>query len=194
MTKQVLFIQGAGQGAHEEDKELADELQELLGPEYEVRCPEMPDEKNAPYEQWKRAIEQELAKMKGPVILIGHSVGGSVLIKCMSEVKTDDRIVGLALLATPFWGGDGWLYEGYEKLELAKGFAAKLPKSARLFLYQSTDDEIVPFAHLALYAQVLPGATVRELSKGGHQLNGVLPVVAKDIRTIAHEARNQRGS
>lgn len=184
MVKRALFIHGAGNGAHEEDKEIADELQRLLGPEFEVRYPKMPDEENAPYQQWKGVIARELAGTHAELILIGHSVGGSVLLKCMSELETDKRILGMFLLAVPFWGGDGWLYEGYEELELAKGFAARLPKSARLFLYQSRDDEIVPFAHLALYSRVLPGATARELSEGGHQLNGVLPVVVEDIQAL----------
>jgi hypothetical protein len=68
----LLFIQGAGQGAYEEDKKLAASLREALGPEYEVHYPAMPDEDNAPYEQWKQQIEKELAAMQGSIILIGN--------------------------------------------------------------------------------------------------------------------------
>jgi hypothetical protein len=48
MAKQVLFIQGAGEGAYDADKKLAESLQQALGSDYEVRCPLMPDEDNAP--------------------------------------------------------------------------------------------------------------------------------------------------
>src|SRR5688572_22692774 len=82
MKKQVLFIQGAGEGAYEEDQKLVESLQHVLGPEYTVHYPAMPDEDNAPYEQWKRQIEKELAEMRGPIILVGHSVGASVVVKC----------------------------------------------------------------------------------------------------------------
>jgi uncharacterized protein len=184
MTKHVLFIQGAGQGAYEEDKKLAASLRKALGPEYEVHYPAMPDEDNAPYEQWKQQIEKELAAMQGSIILIGHSVGASIIMKWMSEIELKKSIAGLFLIAAPFWGGDGWQYEGYEELALPKGIAAKFPKGVSTFLYHCRDDETVPFDHLALYAQVLPQATVRELDEGGHQLNNDLSEVAKDVKTL----------
>jgi uncharacterized protein len=184
MIKHILFIQGAGQGAYEDDKKLATSLRQALGPEYEVLYPEMPDEDNAPYEEWKQQIEKELAARQGTIILIGHSVGASVLIKCLSEIELNKPIVGVFLIATPFWGGDGWRYEGYEELELPNGFAAGLPKDMSIFLYHCHDDEIVPFGHLGLYAQVLPQAMVRELDAGGHQLNNDLSAIAKDIKTL----------
>ncbi|HEY7094132.1 MAG TPA: alpha/beta hydrolase [Ktedonobacterales bacterium] len=184
MVKQVLFIQGAGAGAYDADKQLADSLQQALGSDYDVRFPLMPDEDNAPYDEWKQQIETELAAMSGPVLLVGHSVGGSILAKCLTEIAVDTPITGIFLLSTPFWGGDGWRYEGYQKLELPKDFAAKLPQDTRVFLYHSHDDEIAPFSHLTLYAKILPKATVREIESGGHQLNNDLTMVAKDIISV----------
>ena len=184
MTKHVLLIHGAGTGAYEEDKKLAASLTKALDTAYEVHYPAMVDEENAPYEQWTQQIEQELAAMQGPVILVGHSVGTSVLIKWLSETDVKSPIAGIFLTATPFWGGDGWRYEGYEALALPEEPAAKLPAGVSIFLYHCRDDETVPFDHLALYAQVLPQATVREIDKGGHQFNNDLSDVAKDIKTL----------
>jgi uncharacterized protein len=184
MSKPVLFLQGAGEGAHEEDKKLATSLRKALGMDYQVHYPTMLDEDNAAYEQWKQQIEKELAAILGPIILVGHSVGASIIIKFMSETKVKKPIAGIFLIATPFWGGDGWRYEGYEKLALPKELATKLPKGVPIFLYHCRDDETVPFDHLALYAQVLPQATVRELDAGGHQLNNDLSEVARDIKTL----------
>jgi predicted alpha/beta hydrolase family esterase len=184
VTKHVLFIQGAGEGAYEEDKELAASLRHSLGPEYEVHYPAMPNEDDTPYEQWKQQIEKELTAMPEPITLVGHSVGASILIKCVSELKLEKRIAGIFLIANPFWGGNGWRYEGYEELALPNGFAAKLPKDVSIVLYHCRDDEAVPFNHLALYADVLPQAHVRELDKGGHQLNNDFSVVAKDIKSL----------
>jgi uncharacterized protein len=184
MTKHVLFIQGAGAGAYEEDKQLATSLREALGSHYEVHYPAMVDEDNAPYEQWKQQIEKELAAMQEPIVLVGHSVGASVIMKCMSEINVKKAIAGIFLIAAPFWGGEGWRYEGYEELALSKGLVAKLPKSMPLFLYHCRDDEVVPFDHLALYAQILPQAAVRELDTGGHQLNNDLSEVARDMKTL----------
>ena len=184
MAKQVLFIQGAGVGAYHEDKKLAGSLQQALGADYDVQYPAMPDEDNAPYEQWKQQIETELAAMSGPVLLVGHSVGASILAKCLTEIAVNTPVAGIFLASTPFWGGDGWQYEGYQQLELPKDLAAKLPQDTPIFLYHSQDDDIVPFSHLALYAIILPKATVREIASGGHQFNDDLTMIAKDIMAL----------
>lgn len=184
MTKQVLFIQGAGEGAYREDKKLADSLRQALGSAYDVHYPVMSDEGDAPYESWKQQVETELATLSGPVILVGHSVGASILAKCLTEIEVDKAVAGIFLISTPFWGGDGWQYEGYQKLELPKDVAARLPQDAQVFLYHSHDDETVPFNHLALYTHMLPKATVREVDGGGHQLNNDLTMVAKDIASF----------
>ena len=184
MPTHVLFIQGAGKGAYEADKKLAASLKKALGTGYELHYPAMLDEDNASYEQWKQQIEKELAAIQGSIILVGHSVGASVIMKCMSETEVKKPIAGIFLIAAPFWGGNGWQYEGYEKLALPKGFAAKLPKDVPIFLYQCRDDEVVPFDHLALYAHVLPQATIKEFDAGGHQFNNDLSEVATDIKTL----------
>jgi predicted alpha/beta hydrolase family esterase len=184
MTKQVLFIQGAGVGAYHEDKKLAGSLQQALGADYDVQYPAMPDEDNASYEQWKQQIETELAAMSGPVLLVGHSVGASILAKCLTEIAVNTPVAGIFLASTPFWGGDGWQYEGYQQLELPKDLAAKLPQDTPIFLYHSQDDDIVPFSHLALYAIILPKATIREIASGGHQFNDDLTMIAKDIMAL----------
>jgi predicted alpha/beta hydrolase family esterase len=185
MAKQVLFIQGAGAGAYDADKKLADSLRHALGSDYEVRYPRMPDEDNAPYEQWKQQVEIELATMSGPIILVGHSVGASILAKCLADSEVDKPVAGIFLLSTPFWGGDGWRYEGYQQLELPKDLAVKLPQDAPVFLYHSKDDETVPFSHMALYAKMLPKAKEHAIESGGHQFNNDLTMIAKDINSVA---------
>lgn len=85
-------------------------------------------------------------------------------------------------MAAPFWGGDGWRYEGYEELELPESAATIL--SQPMSLYQCQDDEIVPYNHLALYSELFPSATVHELSVGGHQFNNDLKMVAQDIKNL----------
>lgn len=184
MTKAVLFIHGAGTGAYKEDKKLVVSLEKALGTAYEVHYPMMVDEENASYALWVQQIEQELTGLRGPVILVGHSVGASVIIKWISESEIRKSIVGIFLTATPFWGGKGWRYEGYEELALPKNPAARLPSEVAVFLYHCRDDETVPFDHLALYAQTFPQAVVKELDTGGHQLNDDLSDIAEDIKTL----------
>jgi predicted alpha/beta hydrolase family esterase len=184
MNKQVLFIQGAGRGAHQEDARLVASLRELLGREYEVHYPAMQDENDANYETWARQIEQNAATLAGKIIVVGHSLGASILIRYLAEGDSK-KMTGVFLIATPFWGGDkGWKYEGYETLALSKAHAKQLLSNGPLFFYHSRDDEVVPFAHLALYARKFPQATIRELNGRGHQLNHDLSEVAEDIKHL----------
>jgi predicted alpha/beta hydrolase family esterase len=78
----------------------------------------MPREEDPEYELWKPHLGQHLAEMRPRAMLIGHSLGGSFLLKFFSEENTNAEIAGLFLLATPYWGGNGWRYDGYEKAAL----------------------------------------------------------------------------
>jgi uncharacterized protein len=184
MKRHVLLIHGAGAGAYEEDKKLAASLTKALGTDYEVHYPAMVDEEQPSYAPWAQQIEQELATMQEPIILVGHSFGASVIIKWISEAEARTSIVGAFLTAAPFWGGNGWRYEGYEEIALPEGPAAKRSKGLSLFFYHCRDDATVPFDHLALYAQAFPQAKIRELDAGGHQLNSDVSDVAKDIKAL----------
>ncbi len=64
--------------------------------------------------------------------------------------------------------------------------AYEVDKQLATSLLHSLDpqDAIVPFDHLALYAQILPEATVCERDEGGHQFNNDLSFVAEDIKSL----------
>jgi predicted alpha/beta hydrolase family esterase len=181
MKKHVLFVHGGGQGAYEEDKKLAANLRDVLGAAYDVRYPKMPDEDHPEYEAWKNQIAKELTALDGEVLLVGHSLGGSILLKYLSEETVEKRIAGIFLIASPYWGAEEWQVSEYE---LQEDFASKLPDELPIFFYHSRDDEVVPFAHLALYKEKLPQATIREFDGRGHQFNNDLPDVAWDIKRL----------
>ena len=180
MKRQVLFIQGAGEGAYEEDKRLVASLRDALGAAYGVHCPKMPED-SPEYEAWKERISKELAVLEGEVILVGHSAGASVLLKYLSEEGIEKPIAGLFLVASPYLGSEGWEV-GEDALR--EDFAASLPEELPVFFYHSRDDEVVPFEHLALYREKLPRATVREFDGRGHQLDDDLSEVARDIKRL----------
>jgi predicted alpha/beta hydrolase family esterase len=181
MNKQVLFIQGAGKGAYEEDGELVKYLRDVLGAEYNVRYPKMPEEEDQGYEAWKAQISKELTALDDRVILVGHSVGSSMLLKYLSEETVEKSIAGIFLMAAPYWGTGGWQMDEFK---LDEDRASKLLKALPIFFYHSRDDEIVPFAHLALHVEKFPQATVREFDVRGHQFNNDLSEVAADIKGL----------
>lgn len=170
MKKQVLFIQGGGEGAYDVDKNLAAALQHALGADYNVLCPHMPDEADPQYETWAAQISKERAALGDNAIIVGHSVGGAVLLRHLSEAKIDKPIAGIFIIAAPYWGAEEW--------------QADLPARLPVFLYHSRDDTVVPFAHLAQFAEKFPQATVRELDGRGHQFNDDLSEVAEDIKAL----------
>ncbi|MFI5132004.1 MAG: alpha/beta hydrolase [Chitinophagales bacterium] len=181
MNNCVLFIQGAGDEGFEADKKLVASLQNALGETYEVHYPHMLSDETLSDFGWPTQIGKEIANVKGDVILAGHSLGASLLLKYLSENEIKKKIRAIYLISTPFWRGN----EDWKKgLTLQKNFPDKLPKKVPIFLYQCRDDEEVPFENLLHYTQRLPQATVREIPKGGHQLNNDLTIVAKDIKSL----------
>src|SRR5690348_6076597 len=79
---------GGGEGAHAVDAPLAASLQRALGADYEVCFPERPDEADPDVATWTPAIAAELAKASGRVILVGHSIGGSLLLRTLADRPT----------------------------------------------------------------------------------------------------------
>jgi predicted alpha/beta hydrolase family esterase len=106
MIKNVLFLQGAGQGAYEEDAQLATSLRAALGPADEIHYPRMPEEDSAAYADCKARIAAALAGLAGEVSLVGHSVGGSVLLSYLSKERVGQPVAGLFVIDAPYWGAD----------------------------------------------------------------------------------------
>lgn len=175
----VLFIQGGGKGAYSEDAPLAESLTRALGPKFEVRFPRMPDEADPNVESWKQKISSELSRIPGRVILVAHSVGGSILLRYLAEEEVEQPIAGVFLLAAPSWDEDRW---NFDDLKLPRDVAEKLAPIPQLFFYHCRDDDVVPFAHLALHHARIPRAVARAVDSGGHQFGNDLTDVATDIR------------
>lgn len=175
----VVLIQGGGAGAHEVDARLAESLSGRLGPAFTVDFPRMPDEGDPDYERWRTPIRDAIDRATPPVVLVGHSVGGYLLLRTLADEMVETPVAALCLIAAPFPGGDeAWRFDGFD---LPAGFAERLPADATVLLYHSEDDEVVPFAHRSLYARAIPGA-VERTTTGGHQLGNELSMVANDIR------------
>lgn len=156
-------------------------LKAALGDNYEVNYPELESDENVSDFGWPQQIGKKINESKGDIILIGHSLGASTILKYLSETNISKNISGIFLIAPPFWSGNEEWKKG---LILKNNFADKLPANTPIFLYHYKDDDVVPSEHLSLYKQKMPQAIVREIKKGGHQLNDDLEIVAKDIKQL----------
>jgi predicted alpha/beta hydrolase family esterase len=180
--RQVLFVQGGGEGVHDRwDNQLVDSLGRELGPGYEIRYPAMPNEDDPRYAAWKKALEPELAALAHGAVVIGHSVGGTILINGLAERTPPSTLGAICLIATPFVGEGGWTTDD---IEPQPDLAARLPRDVPIFLYHGRNDDTVPFAHVELYARLLPRAHVRRLAGRDHQLGDQLTEVAVDLRRL----------
>ncbi len=178
----LLFVQGAGDmWAPDGSGVLVRYLEKALGPDFDVKAPEMPDAETDPhYLPWRDRIDAELRAMDGAAVLVGHSFGGSVLLKYLAEGSPPRPISGLFLLSTPWWGPEGWAYDEYA---VSDDFASRLP-DIPTFLYHSREDPEVPFTHLALYEERLPTATSRPIDGSNHSFTDGLPELVADIRQV----------
>jgi hypothetical protein len=183
MTKQALFVQGGGEGTHDEwDNKLVESLERELGAEYAVRYPRMPHEADPKYPAWKAALERQFAELDEGAIVIGHSLGGTFLIRTIADDPPELTFAGIVVIAAPFVGDGGWQSEDIEPLS---DLGARLPERTPIYLYHGSKDETAPSGHVDLYAQAIPQAVVRRLSGRDHQLNNDLSEVAADIRRLS---------
>ncbi len=192
-TRQVLFIQGAGEGTHDEwDNKLVDSLRRELGEGFEIRYPRMPDEDDPDDGTWTAAIRQELEDLEDGAVVVGHSVGGTVLVHALAEHPTAASLGAIVLLAAPFVGAGGWPGDGFE---LPADLGARLPPDVPVHVFLGLEDDTVPSAHAALYARAIPQAQVHRLPGRDHQLNDDLSEVADAIRAIeasSEDAKSDR--
>ena len=180
--RQILFVQGGGKDVHEKwDAKLVESLRRELGPGYEIRYPRMPNEAEPTFATWAEALGQELGKLRDGAVVIGHSVGGTILINVLARRKQKALLGAIVLIAAPFVGEGGW---ESEDIQSPADLAGRLPRDLPVLLYHGDEDDIAPVAHVALYGEALPRAHVRRLPGRDHQLNNDLSEVASDIRDL----------
>jgi hypothetical protein len=178
-TRQVLFIQGAGAGAHDDwDDKLVDGLRRALGHGYEVRYPCMPDEDDPSYATWSAAIRREMTALDDGAVVAGHSVGGTILINALGERSPQRELGAIVLIAAPFVGAGGW---PADEFELPRDLGASLPHGTPVHVFHGLLDETAPPSHADLYARAIPQAQVHRLPGRDHQLNNDMSEVAKAI-------------
>ena len=186
VNRQILFVQGGGEGTHDEwDDKLVDSLKRALGVGFEVRYPRMPGEDDPAYERWGPAIRQEIGVLDDGVIVVGHSIGATLLLRALAEQPPELRLGAIVLLAAPFVGDGGWPGDDYET---PSDLGERLPEGVPVHLFHGLEDDTAPPAHADLYARVIPKAEVHPLPGRDHQLGNDLREVADVIRALRERA------
>ena len=181
-ARQVLFVQGGGEGTHDEwDDKLVDSLRRELGDNHTVRYPRMPAEDDPSNATWGPAIRQSMSELEEGAVVVGHSVGGTLLVHALAEQPPDVRLAAIVLLAAPFVGPGGW---PADEFELPHDLGARLPHAVPVHLFHGTADDTAPPAHAELYARAIPQAQLHLLGGRDHQLGNDLAEVASEIRAL----------
>ena len=180
----VIFVPGAGDPRHPEGSgHLADYLARELAATHQVIAPAMPNAEDPDYQSWRDAIASLLTDLGDRPILVGHSLGASVLLKFLAEGTYRQPIAGLFLVSTPFWGSD------LPDFALPDDFASRLPESPT-FLYHSREDAEIPLSHLRRYQEQLPHATARVIDGSQHSFIHGLPELVGDLQAISGTSSN----
>ncbi len=153
--------------SYESNNDWKANLQEDLGNTFEVIRPTMPNKMKADYFAWKIWFEKYVEYLSSEkIILIGHSLGGIFLAKYLSENKFPQEIYGLYFVAAVFdHGVDKEL--GNFRLDLEK-LSNVSKRCSQIYLYHSTDDNVVPFNHAREYQSYFDGSELIRLENKGH--------------------------
>jgi len=158
-----------------------DSLQEKLGDDFEVIAPKMPNKWNAKYSEWKIWFDKLVPFLNDNVIFVGHSLGGIFLAKYLSENKFPKIIKATFLVAAPYDAVDSeYTLADFVLLNDLKLFQKQ---GGRIFLFQSKDDPVVPFADLEKYKKQLPTAECVVFEDRGHFGQEEFPELVEMIKS-----------
>jgi len=157
-------------------------LENKLGGVFEVIAPRMPSNYNAKFLEWKIWFEKIIPFLEDEIILVGHSLGGIFLAKYLSLYEYPKKIKATFLVAAPFDDADSEytladfaLPQSLNKFEKQGG---------QIYLYQSKDDDSVPFVDLSKYQKALPKAKVTVFEDRGHFNQEQFPELVADIKNL----------
>jgi predicted alpha/beta hydrolase family esterase len=186
MKRQLLFVQGGGARVHDEwDGKLVESLTRELGPSYEVRYPRMPNEDDPSYAAWRPTLQKEFASLNDGAIVVGHSIGGTILINVLAEHPTERELGAIFLIAAPFVGEGGWQPDDWQP---QREIGRKIPDGVPIYVYHGLADDTAPPSHADLYAHSIPQAHLCRLPGRDHQLNNDLREIAEVIKALAAPA------
>jgi predicted alpha/beta hydrolase family esterase len=130
----------------------------------------MPNKQSADYVAWKIWFERHFDFLSDqPIVLIGHSLGATFLLKYLSENHFTKKILQIHLVA-PYVTD-----EESERLLKIATFKFDIEKISLINkicddinLWHSVEDPAVPFSHSEIVLQYLPTAKLHKFTDRGH--------------------------
>jgi predicted alpha/beta hydrolase family esterase len=166
--------------AYFKKKRWMDSLGDRLGQDFDVITPQMPNEINAHYIEWKIWFEKLVPFLNKEVILLGSSLGGIFLTKYLSENEFSHKILATYFIAAPF-DGEGSEYS-LGDFALPKSLDGLKKQGGNISLYQSKNDDVVSYRDFEKYRVVLPEAETVIFEDRGHFNQAEFPELVKDLK------------
>jgi predicted alpha/beta hydrolase family esterase len=154
-------------------------LRGQLGENYEVILPKMPNNFDARFSEWKLWLDKIVKLLNDEVILVGHSLGASFLVKYLSENKFSKKLLGVFLVGGVFDVDT----EGYSLASFSLGDKLNL-QTENAYFYHSKDDPVVPFSSMEKFMEVFPNAHFRVFENKGHLNQEEFPELVDDILSL----------
>ncbi|MHA7101339.1 alpha/beta hydrolase [Roseivirga pacifica] len=179
----LIFIHAAGpQGVNEGSTNLLQFLKQNLGESMEIIAPEMPTPEDPNAADWMDTLDAAIHKVDERIILMGHSLGASIIFKYLSERKCENGICGIISLAAPYWGLSDWQSEQFT---ISCYLKETINPSIPIRLYHDFADDMVPYQHVNTYATALPQAELIGVTGQGHLFENGFPELVKVIRSLS---------
>lgn len=155
-------------------------LQQNLGDDFQVIAPRMPNQFDARYGEWKIWFEKLIPLLNDEVVLVGHSLGGTFLAKYIAENTLSKKIASLHLVA-PMYDEEG-TEESMCDFVMPQNLEKITNQCSNIFLYQSSDDEIVLPLNADKFLKALPNAKLLSFSDRGHFNQESFPELVENIK------------
>ena len=151
MTRRVLFVQAGEAGTHDEwDDKLVESLRLELGNGFEARYPRMPDEDDPGHPELGLRHPQEIESLDAGAVVVGHSVGATILIHALEDHTLPDRSPRSGCSAAPFVENGERLGQVDENVQLVGSTRLSAAACAGPPVYGEARDDTVPPAHAEL--------------------------------------------
>jgi valyl-tRNA synthetase/predicted alpha/beta hydrolase family esterase len=141
---------------------------DLKAQNIELIAPRLPSKDNAKYADWKIIFDKLIPFINSNSILVGHSLGGSFLLKYLSENNLSCN--SIHLLGTPKTGCFDFDTNDFDKLQ-----------NLDINIYHSKDDFVVDYNKALELTKILPNAKFNSFENYNHFLIPSFPELTNNI-------------
>lgn len=153
---------------------------ELRKKRHDVLVPNLPNPEEPNAEAWLNALAEEIGPLTDEDILVGHSLGGAVLLRFLDGAEAHTIPKGAIIIGAP------WMIK-HEELRsffpIDFDYDVIMWKASFFTVIHSKDDHVVPFDHAEKYKEML-GARLVATEGDAHFQGEQYPVILEEVQRM----------